>query len=60
MSIWLLLIFVKAGYSGGLDHLEFASKAECEAAAVVVKQEFDSDSGWIGNVRTLCIEQKLL
>jgi hypothetical protein len=51
---------VKAGYSGGLDHLEFASKAECEAAAVVVKQEFDSDSGWIGNVRSLCIEQKLL
>ncbi len=54
MTVWILVMFFKLGYSGGPDHIEFPNKEQCERAWGEIKATMEPKMDRIYGV---CVER---
>lgn len=54
MTTFILILFIKSGYAGGLATAEFNSKAACNAALQTVVNDMD---GFTVDVSGFCVEK---
>lgn len=55
MKIFILILFFKAGYGGGLTSMEFNTLEDCDRAKREAIAAFDT--GITTNMRGLCVEK---